>query len=248
MISKAPRPPILADRIGRAGNFEGFGDSFNPQPSNIEEQRQADTRVAIAWPIAGVRTPRNVVSRLVGMMEIAQARAFALQGSRAFECPKSSAAIHEAGHAVFYAQSGVFPSKITILPIIVSSEQRWIGKTFGVPKSRVDATTSAQDDLKTGQNLASGVIAECLFDFEYRAGSSLDEIVLAIAVVGSAAIKLQSDAEILWLKTLNEVATILKANEVAVHKIADELMRKRMICSHRIACLLRDVKRVGDEK
>jgi len=249
MDLKMPRPPTLVDRVGRAGKFEGFGNAFNFQISNTEEQRQADvsTRVPIAWSISGVRARGNVAAQLAAMMDAAQAHALALQGPRAFECPKSSAAIHESGHAVFYAQAGLLPSKISIWPIVVSGEQRWIGKIYGVPKYRVDATTSAKTDLKTGQELISGVAAECMFDREYRVGSSLDEVVLAAAVVGAAALKMQCNAKMLWFETSSEVAARLKANEKNVRAIADELMRQRTVGSRQLAHLLRAITRVGDE-
>jgi hypothetical protein len=245
MIPKAPRPPILGDRVGRAGNHEGFGDAFNSQISNTEDQRQGDisARLPIVWPINGVRAPGGVAARLARMMEATQAHAFALQGPRALHCPKPSAAIHESGHAVFYAQSGIVPSKIAIWPTIVAGEQRWIGKTYGLPRYRIDVTTSAEIDLRTVQEWISGVTAECLFDPEYRAGSSLDEIVLAFAAVGSAALKMQTDVELLWFETLAEVATILKANETIVRRIVDELMRKGTIKSRRLAYLLRGIRK-----
>jgi hypothetical protein len=244
MCKKAPRPPILGDRVGRARNHEGFGDAFNSQNSNTEDQRQGDisARLPIVWPINGVRAPGGASARLARMMEATQAHAFALQGPRAFHCPKPSAAFHEAGHAVFYAKSGVVPSKITIWPILVSGQQQWIGKTYCTPGHRVDVTTSAESYLRNAQEWISGVTAECLFHREYRAGSSLDEIVLAIAAVGSAALKMQTDAELLWFETLAAVATILKANEDTVRKIADELMRKWTIKSRRLACLLRGIR------
>ena len=228
MSPKAPRPPTLVDQVGRAGEYEGFGDAFDFQNSSAGEQRQGDlrARVPITWPLDGVQTPGNGAARLAAMMDAAIAHALALQGPRAFECPKSSAAIHEAGHAVFYAQSGILPSKIAIWPTVVLGEQRWIGRTYGVPLYQIDGATSAKNDLKVAQELMSGVGAECLFDPEYRAGSSLDEIVLAFVAVGAAAFKVQCDAEMLWFETLNEVATILKADEEIVRQIAAELMQK----------------------
>jgi hypothetical protein len=180
------------------------------------------------------------------MAKAAQAHAFALQGPRAFECPKSSAAIHEAGHAVIYAQLGTLPSKLAIWPIVVSGVQQWVGRTYCIPEHRVDVTTPPKNDLKNAQEWISGVTAECLFDPEYRAGSSLDEIVLACAAISSAACKMQYDAELLWIETLAEVTAILKNNEASVRKIADELMRKGTIKSRRLAYLLQAVKRVSD--
>ena len=240
MIPKVPGPPTLIDRVKRAGNFEGFGDAFNFQISNTEEQRQAgvSARVPIKWPLDEVRAPGKVRAQLTAMMDAAIAHAIALQGPRAFECPKSSAAIHEAGHAVFYAKSGVVPSKIAIWPIVISGEHRWIGRTYGVPPYRIDSATDAESNLNVAQELISGVAAECLFDRNYRIGSSLNEIVLAAAAVGAAALKMQYNAEMLWFETCNEVVAILKVNEEVVRQVAGELMQKGVCKGKRLKQLL----------
>jgi len=242
MPPKAPRPPTLIDRVKRAGNFEGFGDAFDFQNTISEQQLQDSARAPVAWPIGQVQTSEKDAARLAAMLEAVTTRAFAPQGARAFDYPKPSAAIHESGHAVFYAQSGVVPSKIAIWSIVVSGEQFWIGRNYGVPNYRIDSSTSAESDLKVAQESISGVAAECLFDREYRIGSSLDEIVLGFVAVSAAASKMRCDVEMLWSETCNEVATILKANEGIVHKIAIVLMQKGAIEGERLGHILRGAK------
>jgi hypothetical protein len=83
------------------------------------------------------------------------------------------------------------------------------------------------------------VAAECLFDREYRVGSSLDEVIFAVVAVHNAAVKIQCDAEKLWFETCNDVATTLKVNEEIVRQIARELMQKNVIKSKRLEHLLR---------
>jgi hypothetical protein len=149
---------------------------------------------------------------------------------------------------VFYAQLGALPSKLAIWPKAISGKQHWGGMTYGLPERRTDATTSAERDLKTGQGFISGVMAECLFDREYRMGSSLDEIVQAVVAVHNAAVKMQCDPERLWFEACVQLAKILKTKEATVRKIADELMRKWTIKSRRLAYLLTAVKRASHDK
>jgi hypothetical protein len=86
-------------------------------------------------------------------------------------------------------------------------------------------------------------MAECLFDCEYRVGSSLNEVTLALLAVRNAAVKMQCDAQKLWFETCNELGAILKANEKVVRRIASELMRRGEIKSQRLAHLLKAVRK-----
>ena len=139
--------------------------------------------------------------------------AFAMGGPRAFECPKTSAAFHEAGHCVVGAVLGERPSKAAIWPTIELGREQWIGRTYGIPRWRVDDTTLAEADLQHARSQLAGVVSEMLFDSDFRLGSSTNEIAIAQGIVLTAATKLRRDVQQLWLETLVSVATILRADE-----------------------------------
>jgi hypothetical protein len=167
--------------------------------------------------------------------------AFAIGGPRAFECPKTSAAFHEAGHCVVGALQSNHPSKASIWPIIELGRVQWVGRTYGLPKWRVNGTTLAEDDLYHAESELAGVVSEMLFDSDFRLASSIDEIVRAQGIVLTAATKLRRDAQQLWLETLISVATTLKANERVVRDIAAELMNRGSVKTNRLAHFLRSI-------
>lgn len=169
------------------------------------------------------------------------ATALTIDGRRAFECPKTSAAFHEAGHCVVGAIQGDNPSKASIWPIVELGRSQWIGRTYGFPRWRVDNSTHVEADLKQARSQSAGVVSEMLFDSDYRLASSVDEIVTAQSIVQTAALKLRCDPEHLWLETLVWVATRLKANEPVVREVADQLMCRGSIKTQRLVCLLRSV-------
>jgi hypothetical protein len=167
--------------------------------------------------------------------------AFAIDGPRAFECPKTSAAFHEAGHCVVGALQGKHPSKASIWPITELGRVQWIGRTYGLPKWRVDDRTLAEADLQHAQSELAGVVSGLLFDPDFRVASSIDEIVRAQGIVLTAATKLRCDVQQLWLKTLVSVATILRANEPIVRDIASELMHRGNVTKRRLAYFLQSI-------
>jgi hypothetical protein len=133
--------------------------------------------------------------------------ASAIGGPRAFECPKTSATLHEAGLCSVGAVQGERPSKATIWPIIEHGREQWIGRTYGLPRWRVDDRTPAAADLQHAQSELAGVVSEMLFDPDFRLASPVDEIVRPQGIVLTAATKLRRDVQQLWLETLVSVAT-----------------------------------------
>jgi len=191
-----------------------------------------------------VETQAGSAQQLAAAMHDFMARALALEGPKAFDSPKSSAALHEAGHCVVDALHGAIPTRATIRRLMEFGRPQWIGRTDGIPKWRVDDTTPADEDLQQARSQLAGVVAEILFDrANYRPASSADEIVTSQAIVRSAAIKMHRDPAALWLETLVETATILKANEKIVRRIADRLLRRGVIKSRQLARLLHEVRK-----
>jgi hypothetical protein len=123
---------------------------------------------------------------------------------------------------------------------------QWIGRTIGTPKWHVDDGTPAEADLKQAQSQLAGVVAEALFDADYRLASSIDEIVISQSIVRTAAIKMRRDVEELWLNTLFEVASKLRAHQWIVREIANALMNRGSIKARHLRALLETVGS-GDE-
>jgi hypothetical protein len=167
--------------------------------------------------------------------------AFSLGGPRAFECPKTSAAFHEAGHCVVGAVLGERPSKAAIWPIVELGREQWIGRTHGIPAWQVDDKTSAEADLQHARSQLAGVVSEMLFDSDFRIGSSTNEIAIAQGIVLTAATKLRRDTQQLWMETFVFVATVLKTNERVVRDIAAELMTRGNVTERRLAYFLQSI-------
>ena len=231
MNPKTPRP-AAPGRAHRAASSKELPCTFDCQNSEAVDGHQAGP--AFNRPAASMRGAEWLALAISEKRELA----FAIDGRRAFECPKTSAAFHEAGHCVVGAVQGEHPSKATIWPIKHGRVQ-WVGRTYGLPKWRVDGTTLAEDDLCHAESELAGVVSEWLFDPDFRLASSIDEIARAQGIVLTAATKLRRDVHQLWLETLVSVATILGANELVVRAIANELMHRELVNTRRLAHLLR---------
>jgi hypothetical protein len=133
------------------------------------------------------------------------------------------------------------PTRATIWPITRFGRTQWVGNAYGTPPWRIDDQTSSEADLSHAKCLMA-VIAESLFDPDYRFGSSLDELVVAFGMVGTAATKTGCTLETLSGSTLANPATRLKLYERQVFEISAESMRKRAIQGRRVRSLLAPIE------
>jgi hypothetical protein len=140
---------------------------------------------------------------------------------------------------------GIIPTRAAIWPIKRLGRTQWVGKTYGTPPWQVDDKTTVEADLSHARCLMAGVIAESLFDPDYRLGSSLDEWAIASGILQSAAVKSGRTIEYLWSTTLGEVASRLKRHEQQVFAISAELMSKHAIQGHRLSSLLAPIVEFG---
>ena len=214
----------------------GFSDS---QTSNRDARHQDKAEAEPSVRIGQVRVRGHCAGRFVDVMAEIQLIALAIDGPRAFDCPKSSAAFHEAGHCLVSFLQGTTPSRASIWPINELGHTRWIGRTYGPAEWRVDQATAPEQDLRHAHSQLAGVVSEALFDPNYRAGSSIEEIVTAQGIVLTAAIKLSRDEPQLWFETLLFVADQLKANEIAVRRIAEVLLCRGCIKQSLLQRILR---------
>jgi hypothetical protein len=174
-------------------------------------------------------------------------RALAVGGLRAFECPKSSAAFHEAGHCVIGALDGVVPSHANIWSVLELGRLQWIGKTYGLPGLHVDEKTDPKADLRHARSELAGVVAEVVFDPDYRLASSLDEYATAIVVIRAAAKKMRRDPMQLLIETAAGVELALREHAGIVREIAAQLIDKGTIKGRRLQFLLLPLKATGDQ-
>jgi hypothetical protein len=245
MSQKAPRPAKAPmGRAGRAAGLEFLGGGSGPENNKATAQPKGEPPKdppVFTFKTQFVEATGCGAERLASTLREAVERAFALDGMRAFECTKRAAAFHEAGHCVIQALDRNPPMRVGIWPIRKFGMSHWIGRADGTSRWRVDHKTTVEADLKQARSQLAGVVAEALFDADYRLASSIDEIVISQVIVRSAATKTHRHAERLWWKTLLDVMCRLKAHERPVLQIADELMHKGNIKARQLAHLLQTV-------
>jgi hypothetical protein len=228
--------------ISKKANETSTADPKTPgaaPPWNRGEEARNPFKIGRVW-IKG----EGAADRLTAALAYTLALALAMEGQRAFEDPKTSAAFHEAGHCVIGALDGDPPTKASIWSEQLLGQPHWTGKTEGFSPWRVDDTTPAQYDLKQARAQLAGAASELLFDYpNYRAASSVDEKVIAVGIVQTAACKLKCDPQQLFEKTLNAVIRDLWANKEIVREIADVLLREGKIEPQPLSRILRAVRR-----
>jgi hypothetical protein len=241
--------PVAPSGAQRGWETEGFGDAFNSPNSKTEGPHQGAPAVVsrIELRIQYPRLGGNRATFVETGMRFLTERALAIGGLWAFECPKSSAAFHEAAHCVIGALDGAVPSRASIWPVLELGRLQWIGKTYGLPQLRVDGATDAKVDLRRARSVLAGVVAEVVFDPEYRPASSLDELVTGIAVIRVAAVKMRRDPMQLFIKTVADIELALKEHIEIVREIATQLLGKGSIKTRRLEFLLQPLKGTGDQ-
>ena len=126
----------------------------------------------------------GIGEQLRGDLERECARILGLHGPAAFVCTKHAAAIHEAGHVVLLAVDGLELD----YAFIRQTAAGWTGMTM--PKNgswRLTSDTSPAELIRRSGHLLAGVAAEELFDADFRAGSSLDEVLVSQLLAALAA-------------------------------------------------------------
>jgi hypothetical protein len=143
MNPEKPRP-AAPGRAHRVANSKELPSTYDCQNSEAADKPQAGP--------CRERTPHAALVWSAALLALATSEkrhlAFAIGGPRAFVCPQTSAAFHEAGHCVVGAFQGKHPSKASIWAIIELGCVQWIGRTHGVPRWRVDDRTLPAADLQ----------------------------------------------------------------------------------------------------
>jgi hypothetical protein len=167
----------------------------------------------------------------------------AAHGQRALENPRSSAIVHEAGHAVMYAHFGEPVRYVKIRRCKRGpGAGQWLGVTMGGGKWRSDADTTPKSDFRQACYHMAGVVAEVLFDTDnFRQGSSLDEILVAQRLAANIAAKTRGNPVDVRGQVLRMTSKILKDNALIVHEIATLLDRHNVVRKNRLAPILERV-------
>jgi hypothetical protein len=214
------------------GNFVGWNEGHN----NLDD----DDRVTIGG--ITIDSPR-IGSNIRQVLNNEISRVLDQHGARAFASPKSSAAVHEAGHAVVYAAMRKGVKRVRIRE---AAPGNWIGMTDC--RSRKPARTETpRQCLDLARSLYAGVMAEHLFDRDFREGSSLDEVI-ASQLVGAHAANLAGmfDQEPYWQQNVHEVvAADLIRNKDAVRVVAERLYTRNKVESPELDRLCAGVESAG---
>jgi hypothetical protein len=197
------------------------------------------------WDEIQLKVPAGSRAAFAEMLMGFARDAYAAQGMRAFEAPRSAALVHEAGHAVQHAAEG---DEVTSLKIFRRSYAdgmgaAWGGVTFGGESWCADLSSDPRADLKQARILIAGVEAERLFEGkqQFRHGSSLDEVTAFHALIGGAARKLGCDFMALARQEAARVEATLRRHASVVRAIAARLDRHGAIKGERLARLLAPV-------
>ncbi len=178
-------------------------------------------RITLAGITLGLPNIGTIVRR---MLEDEHARVLAQYGPAAFECPRHAAAIHEAGHVVLYAIQGVVVDHTRI----ERTPSGWIGFTSAPDCAfRIEhgVGESLELYLNRARQLAAGVIAEELFDRDFRRGSSLDEVVMSqVLAVKASLLAGAADEGRYWQQEVwRATGIVLQRHRQAVMEIAHDL-------------------------
>ncbi len=172
--------------------------------------------------------------------------AYAREGKRAFEAPREHAALHEAGHAVISQVENIAVKHVRVDDRWIAGMQCWSGYTLSQHQVNTDAHTTVEQDFLSMRMIIAGVVAEQCFLPDYRAGSSLDEVVFGHMIAINMSGKMRGgDVEQILLMTVNSIAMDLRGNERTLRAIADALMHSRIVRGERLRKQLANVRRVS---
>ena len=161
----------------------------------------------------------GIGEQLRGVLAREYARILGLRGPAAFACTKHAAAIYEAGHAVLLAVDGLELA----YAYIKQTDAGWTG--MSMPKNgswRITPDAPPAEFIRRSRHLLAGFAAEQLFDADFRAGSSLDEIIVSQLLVALAADG--ADGRELWVKQVHgPVLRCLVEHQRSLADIAEHL-------------------------
>jgi hypothetical protein len=177
--------------------------------------------------------PPDDGARVNKLMREMREDAFKKLGEAAFYCPRDETAIHEAGHAVVAYVEGCVLDKIALAKKLVLGREQWEGLTehvsgIGLKEGEsftLTPDTPIREHIKYFRNTIAGRMAEHVFVKDRgRAGSSIDEIILAKGTASNIGRLTGVDAKEVFDRETDAVESILRAHEPAVRAISAYLM------------------------
>jgi hypothetical protein len=201
-----------------------------------------------------VRLPPNAIERL-GIADLQQKallhaylqqavrQAFAEGGHSAFAASERVTAYHEAGHAVLYALAGIALKQVWIKCVKTDGAATWIGECEADVSWQINEHTLPTEDLRIAEIVLAGWLSEWMFTpDELRAGSSLDEAVLAGVICSGVAHKIGSRPADVLTTAMDGVIASLRAHQVDVQMIPAALMRCRRLSGPQLTSRLPKVR------
>jgi hypothetical protein len=160
-------------------------------------------------------------------------------GLHAFEATERTAAYHEAGHAVLYALAGIPVQQVWIKGVKINGSLTWVGECVAEIFWQVSRDSAVAQDLLFARILLAGWLSEYLFVVEdLRAGSSIDEVLLASTICATAAHKAGCAHDDMFYEVVDGAIKALRVYERHVRRIAGALIRCRRLCGTRLTSRL----------
>jgi hypothetical protein len=192
--------------------------------------------------------PPELQAVLMPVLEDRIKQVFAADGPAAFAMLKTDAAVHEAGHCAVASTEGMTVKRASIFEAPVSDAAAaiygtvWAGRTvYSGRRWRIDADSDPIQDLRCARTMVAGLGAEHVCGIA-RAGSSLDELIMAQIMVDMAAKKFGVTGPELWGKTWLGTVEICWRNRKTIEAVADRLMKTGSITGTPLRRLLDGVE------
>jgi hypothetical protein len=202
----------------------------------------------VVHKIGQLNMPAEVHAVVLECIQEEADRLLESQGMRAFEMPRTAAIGHETGHAIVATVEGHQVTSVKISRQIVFGMTVWTGVTNDShgPWSITPETPTAEV-LSRVRCLIAGVVGEAIYAAaDYRAGSSLDEIVLAQMALDNL-LQLHPDEfavahpKEIWSDCLRQTASILKHNENVARDLMAKLDHSELVKGKPLRAVLRRV-------
>lgn len=155
-------------------------------------------------------------------------------------------AAHEAGHCVIHAVQDNPPWCVWIKHS--AAGQGYTGSTdfaADAPGFHIRPIEEPEAAIRRACSTVAGWCAEAVFEREgLKLGSSLDELTVAGALVRSASIGLNCDADRLWMNTLGATMWAIQQETATVRAIQKRLLQEGRVRGPKLHTLLNGIRKL----
>ena len=226
----------------RAGNLDCCASGSEPRCSKSPSPKQASPAGQSFRVSEYVTLNPSLAPVATDFLSMMTRNAVIRQGPAAFDCPKTTACVHEAGHCIVYAIQGIVPERVSIKCRRRQGREYWGGVTMGPPDPPIDKHSDVRGDYEIASLKCAGFIAEMIFgDEEFRMASSLDEMLLVKLIATTIAGKNGDDLGYICPEIFARTMMRLQNHASVLLDIADELRRYERLLMRRLAVWLQPV-------